>query len=145
MDNKEKITKLYMSGVPVSDISEMFSITREAVYQKLRKSSGWKGMKRHHSDYRSSTRLSGLQEHTEEIVAGWLAGVTMSDLAKEFGTIRKTISAIIKENMGTTKRRYKRDLEIVEAYNNGVTQVELSKRYGISQPCISRIVNALND
>lgn len=143
--DKRQIIKLYMSGVPVSEIKDIYGVTREAIYQKLRASRGWKDRKRHHSGLRSSTRLSELHSHTDDIVSGWLAGVSMADLAKEFKTIRKNISDIIKSEMGTTKRRYKRDLQIVEEYKNGMTQVELSKKYGISQPCISRIVRTLDD
>ena len=142
---KGQILKLYMSGVPVTEIRDIYGVTREAIYQKLRGVEGWRGIKKHHSNLRASTRLTGLQDHTDEIVSGWLAGVSMSDLAKEFKTIRKNISDIIKREMGSTKRRYKRDLQIVEEYKNGMTQVELSKKYGISQPCISRIVTTLND
>lgn len=142
MDGNQ-IVKLYMSGVPVSEIRDIYGVTREAIYQRLRRVEGWKGMKRLHSGLRASTRLTELQNHTEEIVSGWLAGVSMADLAKEFKTIRKNISDIIKQEMGSTKRNYKRDLQILEEYKNGVTQVELSKKYGISQPCISRIVRTL--
>lgn len=138
-----QVIKLYLSGVPVVEISDMMGVTREAVYQKLRKTEGWKGIKRHLSLNRSSLRLTELQGHTEEIVAGWLSGVSMLDIAKELKTSRKNISDIIKQEMGSTKRNYKRDLQIVEEYKNGVTQVELSKKYGISQPCISRIVRTL--
>lgn len=144
MDNKH-IIKLYMSGVPVSEIKDIYSVTREAIYQRLRKAGGWKGRKRHHADLRSSTRLTELQDHTDEIVSGWLSGVSMTDIAKEFKTSRKNISDIIKREVGSTKRKYKRDMQIVEEYKNGVTQVELSKKYGISQPCISRIVTTLDD
>jgi predicted DNA-binding protein YlxM (UPF0122 family) len=143
MKRIEKITRLYMSGVPVTDISEMFNITREAVYQKLRRLEGWEGMKTHHAKRRAKERLRALREHSEEIVSGWLAGVTMADLAKEFGTSRKNISVIIKEKMGSTRRNYQRDLKIAEEYKAGVTQAELSREYNISQPCISRIVNTL--
>lgn len=139
-----QVIKLYLSGVPVVEISDMMGVTREAVYQKLRKAEGWKGIKRHLSLNRSSLRLTELQGHTEEIVAGWLSGVSMLDIAKELKTSRKNISDIIKKEMGSTKRNYKRDLQIVEEYKNGVTQVELSKKYGISQPCISRIVRTLD-
>lgn len=143
MDRKQ-IVKLYMSGVPVSEIRDIYGVTREAVYQHLRKTEGWKGMKRHHSGLRASTRLSELQNHKEEIIAGWLSGVSMYDLAKEFKTIRKNISDIIREEFGSTRRQYRRDLQILEDYKNGITQVELSKKYGISQPCISRIVRTLS-
>ena len=68
----------------------------------------------------------------------------MYDLAKEFKTIRKNISDIIREEFGSTRRQYRRDLQILEDYKNGITQVELSKKYGISQPCISRIVRTLS-
>lgn len=142
---KGQILKLYMSGVPVSEIKDIYGVTREAIYQKLRGVEGWKGVKKHHSNLRASTRLTELQDHADEIVAGWLAGVSMTDIAKELKTSRSNISDIIKEKMGSTKRNYKRDLKITEEYKNGTTQVELSKRYGISQPCVSRIVNALND
>lgn len=141
----EKILKLYMSGVPVSEIKDMYGVTREAIYQKLRRAEGWRGMKKHHSNLRSSERLLELQEQANDIVEGWLAGVSMMDLAKEFKTSRKNISEIIKDNMGSTKRRYKRDLQIVEEYKAGATQTELAKKYDISQPCISRIVNALSE
>lgn len=140
MKNGDKILKLYMAGVPVSDIKEMFGITSEGVYQKLRRVAGWKGIKKHHSNLRASERLSELREHSDEIVDGWLSGVSMTDLAKEFKTIRKNISDIIKSEVGSTRRMHKRDLKIVEEYKDGKTQVELSRKYGISQPCISRII-----
>ena len=143
MGEKDKILKLYMSGVPVTEISELFNVTREAIYQKLRKTEGWKGMKVHHSGLRSSERLTELQGHIEDIISGWLSGVSMLDIAKELKTSRKNISDIIKQEMGSTRKNYKRDLKIAEEYKNGVTQVELSKRYNISQPCISRIVRTL--
>lgn len=135
-----KILKLYMAGVPVTEIKDMFGVTREAIYQRLRRAEGWKGMKRYHSGLRASTRLTELQGHTEEIVSEWLGGVSMVDLAKKYKTTRKNISEIIKLGAGSTRRNYKRDLKIVEEYKDGVTQVKLSKKYNISQPCISRIV-----
>ena len=132
-----------MEGVPVSEIKDIYGVTREAIYQKLRRAEGWEGIKKHHSKLRSRERLSELYEHSKEIAEGWLAGVSMADLAREFKTSRKNISDIVKQEMGSTKRRYKRDLKIVEKYRDGKTQVELAKEYGISQSCISRIVNAL--
>ena len=143
MKNEDKILKLYMSGVPVTEISELFDITREGVYQKLRRRAGWKGMKKHHSNLHTSERLSRLQEHAGEIVEGWSSGVSMTDIAKEFKTTRKNISDIIKQEVGSTRRMHKRDLKIVEEYKNGTTQTALSKKYRISQPCISRIVRTL--
>lgn len=139
-----QILKLYMSGVPVSEIKDIYGVTREAIYQKLRKTEGWKGIKKHHSGLRTSERLTGLREHTDEIVEGWLSGISITDLAKEFKTIRKNISDIIKQEVGSTRRMHKRDLKIVEEYKNGTTQTALSKKYGISQPCISRIVRTLD-
>jgi len=140
MKNKYKVRKLYTSGVPVKEISEMLGVTREAIYQKLRGAKGWEDMKRLTSLNRSSMRFTALQERSDEIVNGWLSGKTIDQLSREFKTSRKNISNIIKGVLGTTRRRYQRDLEIVQLYRNGVTQTELAKRYHISQPCISRIV-----
>lgn len=142
MSNKEKITEMYMSGIPTRDIAVLFNITPEAVYQKLRRLEGWKGIKRHHSNQRSLERLTGLRERSDDIVDGWLRGITMTDLAKEFSTSRTEISKIVKSVLGTTRRRHKRDEKIREEYKNGSTQVSLSKKYNISQPCISRIINS---
>lgn len=143
MTNTEQITKLYMAGVPVSEIKDIYGVTREAVYQRLRTLAGWKGIKRHLARYRASVRLTELQEKSEDIVSGWLSGVNIKDLAIEFHTTERNVSGIIRDITGSTKRNYKRDLQIVEEYKNGVTQVELAKKYHISQPCISRIIKTL--
>jgi predicted DNA-binding protein YlxM (UPF0122 family) len=143
MWTKQTIARKYMEGVPVTEIADENNVTREAIYQKLRGMKAWKGMKTQHASHKASQRMRRLREHTDDIVSGWIAGVTMADLAIEFNTSRSNISDIIKDEMGSTRRNYKRDLKITEEYRNGATQTELSKKYGISQPCISRIVNTL--
>lgn len=142
MGNKEKITEMYMSGVPTREIAVLFNITPEAVYQKLRRLEGWRGIKKHHSKQRSLERLAALQERAEDIVDGWSSGINMTELAKEFGTSRTEISRMVRGILGTTRRKHRRDEEIREKYRGGKTQVSLSKEYGISQPCISRVVNS---
>lgn len=140
MIDKKKVKRLYNSGVPVAEMSKEFGVSREAIYQKLRRFDDWEDMKRRHTQIRASKRLTELQERSPEIVSMWKKGATMLQIAWEFKTTRKNISTIIKNTLGTTKRRYERDAEIVQAYKNGVTQVELAKRYNISQPCVSRII-----
>lgn len=138
-----ELVEEYLKGNSVGDLAIRFDVSREAVYQRLRKDRDWKYIKAHLRKERSLERIKELQEKSDDIVEGWLAGVSILDLAREFRTSRKNISEIIRNVVGTTKRRYKRDLEIVEKYKAGATQKELAEEYGISQPCISRIVNAL--
>ena len=145
---KDKITTTelveeYLKGVTVDELAQRFSVSREAVYQRLRKDRDWRHIKAHLRKERSLERIRELEEKTNDIVEGWVAGVSILDLAREFKTSRKNISRIIRDVVGTTKRRHERDLEIIEKYKEGVTQTELAKEYEISQPCISRIVNAL--
>lgn len=138
-----QLVEEYLKGNSVEELAQRFDVSHEAVYQRLRKDRDWKYIKAHMRKQRALERTRELQEKSDEIVEGWLAGVSILDLAKEFQTSRKNISRIIKDVVGSTKRRYKRDLEIVEKYKQGATQTKLAKEYGISQPCVSRIVNAL--
>lgn len=141
---KDNLLNDYLLGVSVTQLAKKYDVSREAIYNHLRTMGNWRTVKTHLREGRMSDNTKRLLDLSDEIVSGWLVGVSMVNLGVEFQATPKMISKIIKNVMGTTKRRYQRDLQIVEEYENGMTQIALSKKYGISQPNICRIINALD-
>ena len=144
MKYRQEIIGAYKSGATVSELAELYKCTREAIYLRLRTDNEWVDMKVGKRVERTSKRLSELLMSSEAILEGWLAGVTMEDLAREFKTSTHIISKVIKQTFGSTNRNHKRDMEIVHRINTGSTQSKLAEEYGISQSGISRMVSALS-
>jgi len=141
MEGYNEITTRYLNGESVIRIAQDLSISREAVYQRLRLLPDWESRKREYMERRKEKKRYLMAEQAETIIKLRKEGLSLHKIKREMDLPMVKIKSILKyKGKEIGSRNVTRDREIVKLYEKGVKQADLAKKFKTTQPNISRIV-----
>lgn len=147
MKDEKEIQELYRDGTKVKHIAEAYGLSREGVYQRLRKMPDFEQVKqRLYTKAKAKRRKNTLEEHAEllpKIYSMREKGVGSLRISHKLGVPYKTVVELLKgtEYDNTLEAKRIRNQEICKKYKEGMTQIELAKKYNTTQPNISNIIH----
>jgi len=125
-EDRIRIIKEYLEGEPVIKMAEKRGISREAVYQTLRRLENWDQIK----ESKQEERVTGNKEVAYEAANQIKKGRNVSDVLDEYNISATTLYRYHPE-MSSYKRKqsYKITEKIAKDWEAGMTYVEISKKY----------------
>jgi len=147
MLNEEEIQQLYKDGTKVKHIAEAYSLSKEAVYQRLRKLPDFKQIKQKlYTQSKRELLRTQLQEYAEYLPKVYKLreqGVGMVEISKRFSISYKFLRKLLKGTQYDGTRDYvaMRNQDIFHDYKDGMTQVEIAKKHNTTQPNVSNILH----
>lgn len=125
-EDKKQIIREYLEGNSVAVMAKKRGISREAVYQTLRKIDNWDELKEDMSDLRNVASKESAKRAKRDIESGAYIGDTL----KKYGISSTTLYRYCPELAGK-KRRESMELteRIVKDWKEGVSYRNISKKY----------------
>lgn len=135
--------ELYKNRIPVAEIARKRSVTREAVYQQLRKNNEFTKLVEARRLERQQRAASSVAERLSEAADLINDGMSIKKVALvlniQYNTLREALKGTAWDNSHTSKRG--RNKKIVRALDNGASQLKVARRFGISQARVSKILS----
>ena len=142
MAEREQLIQEYLNGKSVIDIAKQYDLSREAVYQHLRKIPNWEKVS---ESLVKTPREKALEQYGHlipEIIRLKEEGLSTSVVAKKLDIPFYPLVELLKgtRHDNSKKAREERDKEIYKGYKAGRTQGELAREFGMAQSSISEII-----
>jgi transposase len=137
--------KLYKKGISLSNIAEVFNVSRSTINEIIEKNNlekkgpGYYGKK-----------INSDQEF--QVLSLYSQGLTVKDIGKQFEVDQVTISSVLKKHgvyiipveERVRKFNQEQEKEIVQLYNKGETIKDIAAMYEVSSTPITRILKENN-
>jgi transposase len=146
MDGKDSMINEYLGGSTVIDIAKKYGVTREAVYQRLRKIPGWGAVKEKSRVSKKRARMEQYEGLRDEIYEMAEKGIYRVEIMKKFNISAKVLKDLFKGSkydLAPTARMPVHN-EIRREYGKGVSKKALMAKYELSYPHICRIIKKYN-
>ena len=134
-EDRLQIIKEYLDGSPVIKIAEKRGISREAVYQTLRRIENWEELKDIKQDERTSDSKKLAETAAEEIISGKAVGEVLDKYQLSATTLYRH-----KPEVASYKRKQSAKItkQIAKDWMSGMTYSEISKKYDMFVSNIQR-------
>jgi len=146
MDGKDSMINEYLGGSTVIDIAKKYGVTREAVYQRLRKIPSWGAVKEKNRVSRKRKRMEKYEGLRDEIYEMAEKGVYRVEIMKKLNISAKVLKDLLKGSkydLAPTARMPVHN-EIRRDHGRGMSKKALMEKYDMSYPHICRIIKKYN-
>lgn len=138
MEGKDIITKEYLEGKPVIKIAEEYGLSREAIYQRLRKLPNWQEVQRHRKEKDKGKVWEQRHRVIERRKWGWSMVRISQDLNIPVYKIRKML---LDTKYDRSKKYYvKRNRHIIYLWNKGYTKYKIAKEIGCNWSAVNLVI-----
>lgn len=145
--NKElEIQQKYKNGESVIELSKHYDLTRERIYQILRKMPDFRRVSKELAKEKTESNQEKYQnkysEYIPEIISRRLQGESVLSISKQLKIPYPALKTMLKGSpyANTKQARKERNKQIRRQYHAGKTQLELARDFNMSQSSISAIV-----
>lgn len=147
MTKSDEIIAKYNSGVSVINLAKEYNLTRERIYQYLRKAPNFKGISSQKREEKVKKRLAGYSHLLPAIFEMREQGLGTTTIASKLGITYNTTRTLLKGTQWDNSKKVKalRNRSINRAYLNGMSQVKIAKKFGMCQSSISAILLKTNN
>lgn len=142
MTKADEIIAGYIGGKTVIEIAKEQGLSRERIYQYLRKLPDFKQTSVKKRAEVKAERLSRYDPILPEIIQMRKDGIGVEKISKTFGITFRTVSQLLEGTPYTNTHlsKVRRNKKIAKGYASGISQVNLAQKYDLCQSAISAIL-----
>lgn len=147
MTKEIEIVDKYLNGESVISLAKEYSLSRERIYQYLRKLGAWDKVLLDNRFRTKQRRMREYKSYLPAIIEWKEAGLGTFAISRKLKLSYKTVANLLAGTKYDNRncRNKARDRKILREYLKGKTQTQIAEEMGMKQNNISRILIKLNN
>lgn len=139
MEGKDLIVNEYLQGASVQDLAKKYSVSREAIYLRLRTMPDWRKVSKVQKKERKKDKIKRQREQVLKLAE---EGLSVNAIRKELNLANKTVSEFLEGTKYDRRREVlrHRDAEAKKLRALGWKRKKLCERYGIKERQLDKIL-----